>query len=35
MPSEKNNILKFSQYLKSDEILHIIYVDIESLSKKK
>ena len=33
MPSEKDNILEFNQYMKSDEIPHIIYADIESLIK--
>ena len=34
MPSEKNKILKFNQYIKSDKIPYIIYADIESLIKK-
>ena len=34
IPSEKNNILKFNQYMKSDKMLYIIYPDIDSLIKK-
>ena len=34
MPSEKDKILKFNQYMKSDKIPYIIYADIESLIKK-
>ena len=34
MPSEKNNILQFNQYMKSDKMPYIIYVDMESLIKK-
>ena len=34
MPTEKHNILKFNQYMKSDKMLYIIYADIESLIKK-
>ena len=34
MPSEKDNILKFNQYMKSDKIPYIIYANIESLIKK-
>ena len=34
MPSEKNNILEFIQYLKSDKMSCIIYADIELLNKK-
>ena len=30
MPSEKNDILEFNQYMKSDQMLYIIYVHIES-----
>ena len=30
MPSEKDNILEFNQYMKSDKMPHIIYADIES-----
>ena len=32
MPSEKNNILEFSQYMKSDKMPYMIYNDIESLN---
>ena len=32
MPSEKDDILEFNQYMKSDKIPCIIYADIESLS---
>ena len=31
MPSGKNNILEFNQYMKSDKMLCIIYADIKSL----
>ena len=34
MPSEKDKILKFNQYIESDKIPYIIYADIESLIKK-
>ena len=34
MPSEKNNILEFNQYMKSDKMSCIIYPHIESLIKK-
>ena len=34
MPPEKDNILKFNQYIKSDKMLYIIYVDVEFLFKK-
>ena len=34
MPSEKENILKFYQYVKSDKMLYIIYADVESLVNK-
>ena len=34
MPSEKDNILEFKQYMKSDKTPYIIYSDIESLIKK-
>ena len=34
MPSEKNQILKFNQYMKSDKMPYIIYADIESLITK-
>ena len=35
MPSKKENILKFNQYMKSDEMKYIIYSEFESLIKKK
>ena len=31
---EKYNILKFNQFMKSDKMLYIIYVDLESLIEK-
>ena len=31
MPSEKDNILEFNQYMKSDKMPYIIYADIKSL----
>ena len=31
---QKNNILKFNQYMKSDITPYIIYTDLESLIKK-
>ena len=34
MSSEKDNILKFSRYMKSDKMPYIIYVDAESLIEK-
>ena len=34
MTSEKNNILEFMQYMKSDKTSHIIYADIGSLIRK-
>ena len=34
MPSGKDNILEFNQYMKSDKMPYIIYADIESLIKK-
>ena len=34
MPSEKDNILEFNQYMKSDKMPYINYADIESLIKK-
>ena len=34
MPSEKDNIVEFNQYMKSDKMPYIIYADIESLIKK-
>ena len=34
MRLEKDNILEFKQYMKSDKMSHIIYADIESLIRK-
>ena len=34
MPSEKDKILKFKQYMKSDKMPYIIYADIQSLIRK-
>ena len=34
MPSEKDNMFKLNEYMKSDKIPYIIYADIESLIKK-
>ena len=34
MPSAKDNILEFNQYIKSDKMPYIIYADIESLVEK-
>ena len=34
IPSEKDNVLEFNQYVKSNKITHIIYADIEFLIKK-
>ena len=34
MPSEKDKILEFNQYMKSDKMSWIIHADIESLVKK-
>ena len=34
MPSEKDKILEFNQYMNSDKMSYIIYADIESLIKK-
>ena len=34
IPSEKDNILEFNQYIKSDKMPYIIFADIESLIKK-
>ena len=34
MPSEKDNILEFNQYMKSDKMSYTIYADIESLIRK-
>ena len=33
MSSEKDNILKFNQYIKSDKMPYITYADVESLIK--
>ena len=35
MSLEKEKILEFNQYMKSDKMQFIIYADIESLIKKK
>ena len=34
MPSEKDNVLEFNQYMKSNKMPYIIYANIESLIKK-
>ena len=34
VPSEKDIILEFNQYMKSDKMLYIVYADIESLIRK-
>ena len=34
MPSEKDNVLEFKQYMKSDKISYINYADIGSLIRK-
>ena len=34
MPSEKGKILTFNQYMKSDKVPYIIYIDIKSLIRK-
>ena len=34
MPSEKDNILEFNQYMKSYKMPYIIYADIEYLIEK-
>ena len=34
MPSEKDYILKFNQYMKSNKMTYIIFAAIESLIKK-
>ena len=34
MPSENNSILQFNQYMMSDKMAYVIFVDIESLIKK-
>ena len=35
MPLQKENVLEFNQYIKSDKMPYIIYVEIESLIKKR
>ena len=35
IPSQKDNILHFSQYTKSDKMLYIIYTDLEFLIKNR
>ena len=35
MPSEKDNILEFNLYMKSDKMSYIIYADMASLIKKQ
>ena len=34
MPSEKDKILEFNQYMKADKMSYIIYADMEFLIKK-
>ena len=34
MPSEKDNISEFNQYMKSDKMTYIIHADITSLKQK-
>ena len=34
MPSKKDKILEFNQYMKSDKMLYILYADIEFLIRK-
>ena len=34
MPSEKGNISKFNQYMKSAKMLYINYIELESSIKK-
>ena len=34
MPPQKDNLLQFNQYVKSDKMPYIIYADVESLIKK-
>ena len=34
MPPEKDKILEFNKYMKSNKVPYIIYADIESLSRK-
>ena len=33
MPSKKDNISEFNQYMKSDKMTYIIYADITSLKQ--
>ena len=35
LPSEKDNILEFNQYMKSDKMPELTYADITFLIKKK
>ena len=35
MPSERDNMLEFNQYMRSDKIIYIIYAESESLIKKQ
>ena len=35
MPSQKYNILRFNQNIKSEKMPYIIYADLESLIKKQ
>ena len=35
MPSEKDNVLEFKQYMKLDKMPYVIYADIESLTRKE
>ena len=35
MPSEKDNILEFNQYMKLDKMPYIIYADLEFLIKRQ
>ena len=35
MPSQKDNMLQFNQYMKSEKIPYIIYADLKSLIKKQ
>ena len=35
MQSQKNNVLKFKRYMKSDKMPYVIYADTESLIKRK
>ena len=34
MPTKKDNIMEFNQYMNSDKMSYIIYADMESLIKK-